>query len=256
MSKRDGRTTIAAPFQVSDAHDGAFYFRSDIGGQMVEYRYEPRCAVCRAPQEMLLEIHGHAVQRTAVARIYRMLGQSYGSDQIPFSERALRRHLNQHVRGYETFDLALRSASAAFGAMGDPDRVTDKLAMQTLMERAYAALVGGQMELKASDLVAASRFMREIEEASADQGDAVFMSEAMSIILTEARKAMGNERFTSMMYGLRSNPRMVRLVRSAAGRMDDDDDEIQEAVVVDEVPAIEAAQPDPPLSDLELLRTL
>lgn len=198
-------TQLPHPVEVVSRSGGTMVYRVRHNGRLYQATYEPKCKVCKS--DHVNEVHQLAVQSVPVRRIHQML-----SDGHDLSVSNVRSHLSKHFPDYRAYERALASASIALGGSIDPSRAEPKMWAQALIERGLHDMANGQIELKASDINAAAKFLQEVEERQSDAGEARYYAEAVSIILSEVRKSLTDEGFAQMMWRLNSQPRMVEIM--------------------------------------------
>jgi hypothetical protein len=187
--------------------NGRQTYRLTVGSFSGIYTYEPRCAVCTAPDEVVIEINEMASLGTPIKRIFVNAAQPAGLKMY-----SLRTHLRKHTPEYAMLDRAIRATGAAFGD-ADPDRVTGIQFSQLMLERGMAMLANGRMELKATDVLAAARFQHDLEVDESIINTDLY-SEAMMIMLGKFYQSFGPARFNEVMWSLSADPRMAEIMRT------------------------------------------
>ena len=202
-------TRVPEPIQVSRVGNGAVSYRQRIGNRTYEFRMEPRCKVCQADEELLRRIHTLAYSRATVTGIMRAVGP-----EPPFSLESLKNHLYKHTPDFQLFDAAAQQVATVMGLVeSQMDRIHGPVAAQAILNRGFDNVVSDRVEVKPSDILAAAKFLDDIEQRDKGQGSARFYGEMIALMVAGFRKGMTDERFASTMWSLRSNPRMIEIAR-------------------------------------------
>lgn len=257
-------TRLPVPTQTVRRTTGRTEYRVRHNGRVFRAVHEPRCSVCKL--DNIQDLHRLAIQAAPVSRIMRAI-----PEEANVSQKALRSHLRRHFPDYLAYDFALESISLSEGGNGFPDRCDPAMVAQYVVEQGFKELADGHMQIKASDLINAARFLSEVEERREGANDQAVYTEAFALVLGAVQSTLTPDAFRDMVWKLNSDPRMIEVMRRVSGApqreiidvdMDDCDDDDDDDRDDDEVPvAIEAAsepspedvpavEPEPDLADI------
>lgn len=188
--------------------DGAQSFTSTMSGWRAAHKFQPRCHVCKASDDVYEEIHQLANNGATPAAIGSMMRHAG----VDLNNKQIRAHLMKHVPGYANYAAAVSSVSRTFGGDEFPGRVTGLHASQIIIERGTRLLAEGRVELKARDIIAAARFQHEIEAGIQSVADASSYATFVEVIMGKFYYAIGPARFNAVMTAISSDPKMIEIM--------------------------------------------
>lgn len=260
-ASRDQRQVLPVPTSVTTTNNGTVSIRQKINGHSYLVTRSPQCHVCQQTEELTRHIAYLANAGVKPKQIWNMID----AKGLGISIESLRNHLRRHVARYEAYDYAAASMARAFNEIGDTERMMPRHSIQMVIDKGTMLLAGDQIEIKASDLLTATRLMYEMDRVEAESGDSHFYGEAMSIVIGEVNKMLSPEQFNRLMYALDSNERMQEIAALINGHRVEI--ELQDAERGAERDVIEATysdstrlEPEPPVDSVpsyaELLKDL
>lgn len=212
----ESREFLPALLQRGTYNNASIATSTTVNGRPVRVVVSGKCHVCRAPDDVTRQVTMLGTTGVSAKMIWDIVHE--GGVPPMFSYQSLRGHLKNHVGGRESVEFAQQAMHRIFSEIGEMRKVDPKHAVQLVIEKGFALMAGDRIEIKASDLLAASKLMAEFEANDADGGDTAFYGEAMSIMLTEMRKIMQPEQFTRLLWSLDSNERMRQIATLINGQ--------------------------------------
>lgn len=190
-----------------------------IGGQDYPLRSEPNCKTCQSPQRLFVEAE------LVRGRSYRSIARSL--DGLPAGEKghpsheSIANHVKQgHVPVAQSVQRRIierRAIEVGRSIEADEDVLADHVTVsQMIVQRGLEKVADGTLDLKASDIIAASRFLHDVEKSAGGEVNAEVWVEAVMEYMEIAQQFIPPAAWTAYSAALNQSPVLRALAERQA----------------------------------------
>ena len=191
-----------------------------IGGQDYPVRSEPTCKTCQSPHRQFIE--SELIKGRSYATIARSIeGLEPGPKGHPTAENLANHCKSQHLPiGHATQRRIIERRAIDLGRSieHDQDTLADHVTVsQMIVQRGLEMVVDGALDIKGADVLAAAKFLHQVEQAAGGETDAQVWMEALMVHLELAQKWMPPEALAGYSRDLNSSPVLKALAAKSRG---------------------------------------
>lgn len=212
-------------------------FNVRIGHLRYEFIHSPRCKTCRIKDDHFFHDLALAVHRgTQVSKIW---GAMPGWLKEQTSLDSLRNHIHYHMGELGATHSGVGNvfvSNVGVAVDAHPEVIDAETAARSIMQIGTMGVIGGTIELKASDVLGAAKMVQAIEDRSVQRDQAALFGEAARIIMESARASMSDEAYNQLVWDLQSNPRIREIMSILRDGPRDDSDDYEIDVEIEEAP--------------------
>lgn len=180
-----------------------------IGGHDYPMRSEPNCKTCQSPNRLYIE--ASLLRAQSYASIARSLsGLPPGEKGHPTDEGIAAHVKNGHVpinQGIQRRIIERRAKEIGRSVEDDEDTLADYVTVnQMIVDKGLAMLAEGNLELKGTDVIAASKFLHQVEQGAGGDIDVQAWIEAVMEYMEIAQKFIPPAAWQAYSAALQKSP--------------------------------------------------